>query len=276
MTFLLLVTLASMLLAAIMSVVAWRISAEERRRSEARVAALAAEIHGGAAAPVAAQSGLGHRTEIVIRDEPPRLKSVPAAQRAPRHWDDDLQLRPVGGTTQSANLFAGQSARSGSQSAAVIGAGAFVLGTAIALAVVMSGGFSSVARSAANPPTPANGASPSGPPAMAAVQVPLELVALGHERDGDRLTVRGAVRNPASGAARDRVTAVVFLFNRDGGFVASGRASIESPTLHPGGESTFVVTIPRASDVERYRVSFRTDDRILPHIDRRTVTKVRT
>ena len=275
MTFLLVVTLTSMLLAAIMSVVAWRISAEERRRSEARVAALTAEIHGGAAAPVAAQSGVGRRADIVIRDEPPRLKSVPSAQRAPRHWDDDLQLRPVGRTTPGANLFAEQPARSGSQSAAVILAGAFVLGTAIALAIVMSGGFSSVARSA-NQPTPANGASPSGPAAVAPAQVPLELVALGHERDGDRLTVRGVVRNPASGAARDRVTAVVFLFNRDGGFLASGRATVESTTLQPGGESTFVVTIPGASDVGRYRVSFRIDDRILPHVDRRTVTKVRT
>ena len=275
MTFLLVVTLTSMLLAAIMSVIAWRISRDERRRSEARVAALAAEIHGGAAAPVAAQSGVGRRAEIVIRDESPRLKSVPAPQRAPRQWDDELPLRPIGGAPPGANLFAGQPARSGSRSAAVIGAGAFVLGTAIALAIVVSGGSSSVTRQA-SPPTPAKGVSPEGPAAAAPAPVPLELVALGHERDGDRLTVRGVVRNPASGAARDRVTAVVFLFNRDGGFLASGRATVESPTLPPGGESTFVVTIPGASDVGRYRVSFRTDDRILPHVDRRMVTKVET
>jgi hypothetical protein len=45
MTFLLIVTVASMLLAAMMSMVAWRLARDERRRSEARVAALAAEIH---------------------------------------------------------------------------------------------------------------------------------------------------------------------------------------------------------------------------------------
>ncbi len=272
MTFLLVVTLTSMLLAAIMSVVAWRISGVERRRSEARVAALAAEIHGGAAVPVGAQSGVERRADIEVRDESPRLKSVPAAQRAPRQWDDDLQLRPVAGTPAGANLFAERSARSGSRSAAVIGAGAFVLGTAIALAIVMSGGSGSVARSAIQP-APAIGASPSTP-AVAPAPVPLELVALGHERDRDRLTVRGVVRNPASGAARDRVTAVVFLFNRDGVFLASGRATVESPTLHPGGESTFVVTIPRASDVGRYRVSFRTDNRVVPHVDKRESPKV--
>src|SRR5438105_1460359 len=49
--------------------------------------------------------------------------------------------------------------------------------------------------------------------------------------------------------------------------VTSGRATIDS--LAPGTESPFAVTIPHASDVGRYRVSFRTDDRIVPHIDRR-------
>ena len=54
MMFLLLVTLLSMLLAAIMSVIAWRIAGDERRRSDARVAALAADIHDGAPAPASA------------------------------------------------------------------------------------------------------------------------------------------------------------------------------------------------------------------------------
>ncbi|PYQ96463.1 MAG: hypothetical protein DMF95_04805 [Acidobacteria bacterium] len=268
MTFLLAVTLTSMLLAAIMSVVAWRISGEERRRSEARVAALAAEIHDG----VAEQSVVGRRAEMVMRNEPMRLKSVPATQSPPRQGGHDFQLRSVDGAPSVANLFSVQPARSGWRSAAAMGAGALVLGTSIALALVMSGGSRGVARSA-NQPTPAVGASPSGRAAPATAPVPLELVALGHERDGDRLIVRGVVRNPASGAARDRVTAVVFLFNRDGGFLASGRATVDEPTLHPGSNSTFVVAIPGAGDVGRYRLSFRTDDRILPHVDRRTVTK---
>src|SRR5204863_4755534 len=44
---LILVTLLSLALAAVMTTVAWRIAREERRRSDARVAALASEIHGG-------------------------------------------------------------------------------------------------------------------------------------------------------------------------------------------------------------------------------------
>jgi hypothetical protein len=70
----------------------------------------------------------------------------------------------------------------------------------------------------------------------------------------------------------DRLTAVVLVFNRDGGFLASGRAVVESPALEPGGESTFVVTVRDAGDVARYRVSFRTDDRVVPHVDRREQT----
>jgi hypothetical protein len=99
--------------------------------------------------------------------------------------------------------------------------------------------------------------------------MPLELVALGHERDGDRLTVRGIVRNPGSGARMDRVTAVVFLFDRTGGFLASGRVAIEAAALRPGGASPFVLTMPGAGEVGRYRVSFRTGDRVVPHVDRR-------
>ena len=79
--------------------------------------------------------------------------------------------------------------------------------------------------------------------------------------------IRGMVRNPARGASVNGLTAVVFLFDRDGALITTARAAIDS--LAPGAESPFVVTIPHATDVGRYRVSFRTDDRIVPHIDRR-------
>ena len=103
-----------------------------------------------------------------------------------------------------------------------------------------------------------------------AAAIPIELVALGYERDGDRLIVRGIVRNPSSGLPLDRVTAVVLLFKEDGGFLGSGRATVETPALGPGGETAFAVTVPGANAVGRYRVSFRSEDRIVPHIDRRS------
>jgi len=255
--FLLLVTVMSMVVAVIMGVIAWRIAGEEGRRSDARIAALAADIH---AAPIAAaDAGLARGADIGARAEPTRLASAPARVSASRPWHDELELRP-GVALANPGLFAAvQPAPSESRWPVVLGIGTLAVGAAAALAILLSAGPRSVAqdRGAVTAPAPV--------PAP----VPLELVALGHERDGDRLIVRGVVRNPAAGAAIDGVTAVVFLFNRDGGFLASGRMAVQSSTLLPGGETTFVVTVPGASDVGRYRVSFRTDDRIVPHVDRR-------
>ena len=228
---LLLVTVISIALAAVMGVIAWRIGNEERRRSQSRIAALAAEIH-AAADPL-----------------PLRILAT------------DLELRPRVAGPAGTDMFAvaerGEASR---RWPAVMAAGVFVVATTVALIIVLSGGSNGTTH-ASNQPVAA-----AVPQAAA---VPLELVALGHERDGDRLIVRGVVRNPAAGARVDRLTAVVFLFNRDGGFLTSGRMMIEPPALVPGGESIFVVTIPAAADVGRYRVSFRTDDRIVPHADRR-------
>ena len=218
MMFLLIVTLTSMLLAAIMSVIAWRIAGDERRRSEARVTALSAEIHD------------------LSDSMPARIAIV------------------------SANLFAVRQAPG--RPFAVLAGGALVVSVAVAMAILAGGRFSRAPRSA--------NAAAAAVVVVAATAPPLlELVALGHERVGDQLTVRGVVRNPASGAGMDRLTAVVLLFTSDGGFLASGRAVVESPALRPGGESTFVVSVPGAGDVGRYRVSFRTDERVVPHVDRR-------
>ena len=88
MMFLLLVTVASMLLAAIMSVVAWRIAGDERRRSEARIAALAAAIHDAAAGRVAASGPLAISRSATRRSRarPPRrsVRDAPAPARGPR------------------------------------------------------------------------------------------------------------------------------------------------------------------------------------------------
>ena len=225
MILLLILTFASMLVAVVMSVVAWRTAGEERRRSNARVAALAAEIHDG---------------DFDLRSN------------EPGHGGE---LAPVG------DLFAAaQPVQSGSRFAIVVACGVIVVGSLATLGLLLSRGSPhATATTTASQTTPAGLTNPA----------PLELVALGHERTGDDLTVRGVVRNPSSGIAVDRLTAVVFLFNREGGFLTSGRATVESPALVPGGESRFVVTVPSAGEVGRYRVSFRTDDRVVPHVDRR-------
>jgi hypothetical protein len=224
MMFLAFITLVSLLVAIVMTAVAWRMSAEERRRSNVRVAALAADIHDG-------------------------------------DFDLRADTSDVDGAAPVGDLFTvAQPAQSGSRFATVIACGVIVVGTlATATLLLSSGSHTAKAAAAENRTTPAEQTN----------AVPLELLALGHDRTGDELTVRGVIRNPASGVAVDRLTAVVFLFNRDGSFLTSGRATVESPALVPGGESRFVVNVPSAADVGRYRVSFRTDDRVVPHIDRR-------
>jgi len=261
MTFLLIVTVSSMLVAAIMSVIAWRIAAAERKRSAARIEALAADIHAPAAAAqarVAAQSG-GARVKAFPRQAQP-------PSRPPR-WDDaDLPLRPAEPASSGPIMFSAQRSRSSSRGSMAI-VGVLTVGGAIALAIVSSRG----PEPAPSAP-PAAGAPPTAP-AAAPDPAPLELVALGHDRDGDRLTVRGVVRNPPSARPQERLAVVVFVFQADGGFLTSARAIIEPLTLKPGGESTFVVTVPGAAGVGRYRVSFRSDDRVVPHVDKREPSK---
>ena len=115
---------------------------------------------------------------------------------------------------------------------------------------------------------------PAATPAPAA-QNPgesLELLSMRHQRAGNALTVTGLVRNP--GAAPGPITAVVFAFDREGGFVASGRAPLEFATIAAGDESPFQVTVPDVKDVGRYRVSFRTTAGVVRHVDRRPTLQV--
>ncbi len=241
MMFLLFVTVVSVLIATAMSAVAWRVVREERRRSEARVASLATEIHSA------------------------HFRSERDLELGSEYGDAE----PV--ATASDGLFATiQPAPAGSRFATVLAFGVIVVGSIATVALLSSSG-SRGTTPAAHRAASENRANAASHDDIAAPvnPLPLELVALGHDRDGDRLTVRGVVRNPSSGAAVQRLTAVVFLFNRDGGFLGSGRATVESPALAPGGESTFVVTVPGAAEVGRYRVSFRTEDRVVPHVDRR-------
>jgi hypothetical protein len=203
------VTLVSLGTAAVMGLVAWRVVREDRRRSVARVDALAAEIH-------ASDKRVG------IPD--------PFFARTP--------------------LRAGSPWAFGTVAVAVM-----ALGSSVLLAVVLSSGWRA--------PAPAHAAAP----AVAATA--LELESLEHELNRDRLTVRGVVRNPPGRPAIDRLTVVVLVFSHEGGFASSGRAIIDVRTLAPGAASPFTVDIPGVNDVGRYRISFRTDEGIVEHIDKR-------
>jgi hypothetical protein len=210
------VTVLSLIVAAIMTVVAWTLVRDERRRAAARAAILAKAIHEHEDLPLRPSSGAGHTGLFV---EPP------------------------------------SAARSRLTAA---GVGAVLLIGAITGFVLLAEGRSR--------PRPASGAAAhvERPP-----DAPLDLVALEHDRDENRLVIRGIVRNPASAATLSGLTAVVLVFSRDGELIATERAATAVTSLAAGAETPFVVTLPDADSVYRYRVSFRTDDRIVPHIDRR-------
>ena len=119
-----------------------------------------------------------------------------------------------------------------------------------------------------------HGTTEDNAPATVSAQVgTLELLSMRHSRTADALTVTGLVRN-SNATDTGSIEAVVFVFDRDGGFVASGRAPLEFGSVSHGDESPFKVTIPDVKDVGRYKVSFRSPAGIVPHIDRRATLQV--
>lgn len=206
---LLVVTFVSVVAAVVSSTIAWRVTREERRRSDARVATLSQAIYDDGATPSSPLAALFE-------------EAPPAATRS---------YRVV----------------------AAIAACVILLGTGVTFVA---------ARSARQP-------AQSAPTSAATAGVPLELLALEHERDGDRLIVRGLVRNPVNGAERRGLSALVLLYRSDGRFLTSARAAIPLATLAPGETTPFVVSVTDADDVERFRLSFRTGARVEPHVDRR-------
>jgi hypothetical protein len=210
-------TFISVVVAVAMSVVAWRVVQNERMRSAARVAALAAAIR-----------------------ETDRT--------------NDLPLRTEGGLVP---MFATVNS-DGRNSRLMLLTAIVLVGGAVGASLILFSPFAS------RTVTPLTSQAP------AAEARPLQLIALGHEREADSLVVRGVLRNPSNGVEVDALTAVVMLFNHDGGLVGSGRAAVEASKLLPGGETAFVVTVAGAGNVERYRVSFRNNEHVVPHVDQRS------
>jgi hypothetical protein len=245
------ITIVSLVVALVMSVAAWRMMSDEKKRSAARVAALS----------VAAG------VTDAVDDVPLQIASDPKPPtKAPWSSPRVAPMAPVAPATPAAPVAAvapALSHASGFLGAAEVerdsgGRQRSLAFAAVILFVILSGGLAWMM---------------SGPRGTSAVAVgpnsPLELVSLSHARQNDKLAVSGLVRNPASGEPVERLSAVVFLFDRAGTFVTSSRANVDFLKLGAGDESPFVVSLDAPPTVARYRVSFRTDDGIVPHIDRR-------
>ena len=251
------VTVVSLVVALIMSVTAWRLHAEEKRRAAARVAALS----------IGASTSPDKLTAFVSENAVPSPVRADAARpKAP--WTRQVNVA-VSEPAPEIPLNEVKPARELSHAAGFLGAASVVergdgsrqrslAMAAVVLFVVMS--FGLVWMMSAPRGTTAVAMGPNSP---------LELVSLRHDRQNQKLAVSGLVRNPATAKPVERLSAVVFLFDRQGAFVASGRANVDFLNIGSGDESPFVVSLDAPGTVARYRVSFRTDEGLVPHIDKR-------
>jgi hypothetical protein len=222
--------------AIVLAGVVWRLASHERRRSAARLAALEMDV------PAAIEPGSRRPRADVPR---PAVGEAPGGARA-----------EPGASGMFAAVGIGRSAHA--RPAALIAlAGLVVVLIGGALVTRFAGGTAAIASAA-----------PAREPS-------LELLSLRHVRQGESWTIRGLVRNAPVGAELGTVTAVAFLFDRTGSFLASGRASLEFAKLAPGDESPFTVTVAATGEVARYRLSFRAGDgRLIRHVDRRPTPSV--
>jgi hypothetical protein len=82
------------------------------------------------------------------------------------------------------------------------------------------------------------------------------------------------VRNPSTGTKVEGLTAVISLLDRNGALVSTKDVPLDYRALGPGEEAPFKVAVPDPGSISRYRVSFRAGPEVVPHVDRRTDTKL--
>ena len=293
------ITVVSLIVALVMSVTAWRLMRDEKQRAAARVAALSV----AASEPSIANrtAGFTHTAASPALEQFADEKVVKPAIRAPwaspsvtrpaavasikmpSEFTSELPLnqadRPSGRQVdREPSGFSESTTRAASapvvtHSSGFLGAQELQRGhggrqkslafAAVFLFAILSGGLIWMM---------------SGPEGTSAAAIgpnsPLELVSLTSARQDDKLAVSGLVRNPVNGAPVEKLSAVVFLFDRMGTFITSSRANVDFLKLGAGDESPFVVTLDAPATVARYRVSFRTDDGIVPHVDKRSASPV--
>ena len=273
-TLLLAVSAVAVVVALITTVIAWRLSRRERAQSAARVAALSLGASDTGVATRAVPAA-GYETEpMAVGQSRPgapwaaaRVTAFASTTRPVNHGgrteggdflrtsSDGPDLAPSSAVFSEGFLGSSVSAPSsgGRQRGLLI--------AALALFVVALAGSYWIVF----------GDRPTGDSVAAAPSqtAPLELISLRHERRSGRLAVTGLVRNPVAGPPLGALTAVVFLFDQQGAFITSARADIDFLKLGPGDESPFVINVDAPSSVARYRVSFRNEAGLVPHVDRR-------
>jgi hypothetical protein len=291
---LIVVSLASLAIATAMSVVAWKLTRDNRVRSAARVDVLESLAFGddpdalvpalataatapaevisrsmpepAAPAPVRDVSSASARVRRVARERtaPMRDESLPVAVRFSSFDEPDpapVAADDSGWDTGISNdtLFIASADTPTTPSRRWLALSTAAMLTAVgggAVYAFMTPGFLTMTAPAAQ---------------TTLATRPLELVSLHYATDEPGyFTVTGIVRNPIGAPQLLNVAAVVYLFDAEGQYVGNGRIALDIKTLEPGLESSFMVRVPTSGAVSRYRVGFRfPDGAVVSHIDRR-------
>ena len=242
--FLVSVTIVSLALAIGMGLLAAYVFREERRRSDARVAAL----------EQMAVEPAGYDARLEFLPEPDALPAAPPG--AP--YEPEAERAPA-----IEGMFAPRDQAS-----------PWTLRLGIAGGLAFAGLIVMGATWLRTPAGTATGPAPAGE-TRAAASAPLELVSLRHSLANGELTITGLVQKLPGDTALSGLTATAFLFGSDGSYITSGRAPLNMATIGPGDAATFVITIPVSTPIARYRVSFRDESgRIVSHVDHRTARAV--
>jgi hypothetical protein len=230
---------------------------DEKRRSDARVAMLAA-MAADAAACAPPESSDWNDGDQADEDFAARDRVDVVHPETP-----ELTLAYPDAAAAGGEMFAAREVQSAwPRRLVVAGSLAAVL---LAVGMIARSGLSGGATNAA----PASQA--AQPAATPPAQLPLDLLSLKQSQESSTLTITGLVQNPRAGGELTKVVATAFLFGADGSFLASGRAPLDFTVLRPGDESGFVITVPVNAPVARYRVGFRGEDgHVIGHVDRRS------
>jgi hypothetical protein len=267
----LLVTTILSLTAALVSVLAVRrLKRHDERRSDARVAALAAAALDDVplpTAPVSSRHDLPNDDpgrDLFARPAPAKPSQQNAGNRPSaighgRSAMDD-ERRPIDERPpiDDGRFFGTVQRETTSGRFAFVAAAALIVALGGAVVVFTTSGHGQTAT----------------PAARAAHAEPLELISLGHSRGDSTLTITGIVRNPSGGPKIEGLTAVVSLIDSHGGLISTKDVPLDYRALGPGEEAPFKMSVPDPGSVARYRVSFRAGTDVVPHVDRRGDTKL--
>ncbi|HET7218125.1 MAG TPA: hypothetical protein VFJ02_08750 [Vicinamibacterales bacterium] len=259
-TTLTIVALALLSTTMLLAYVVTKLLRDEKRRSDARVAMLAAMAADAAASAPEEQDP--HEFYEDEAADPYEHAVAGAAVFQPE--SDELPLGYATAAAGAHDMFAARAEQSAwPKRIAVAGALAAVV---VAIVLAARGGIFGAAPNATLASQPAQPA-----PAPAQAQLPLELLSLKQAQQGDTLTITGLVQNPRGSTDLSKIVATAFLFGADGSFLASGRSPLDFTVLRPGDESGFVISVAVKAPVARYRVGFRGEDgHVIGHVDRRS------